>query len=99
MLTEMQNSNIMPNIYPKLQIESKFNKLLGEVETVDRLLETVDRLQNIPTDIPEIEGRSPPLSKDELLYIMDNISDLMNGNYYSSKPNEKIDDFLKKLLE
>ena len=38
-----------------------------------------------------------PISHDELMYVLDSLEDLRTGNYYSSKPEDTIDDFLKEL--
>lgn len=51
----------------------------------------------IPPVVGEKKEISPPITKDEWLYISDSIDDLKSGAYTSSRPSQKIDDFLEEL--
>ena len=41
--------------------------------------------------------KSPPISKNELLYILDSLNDLDNGNYYFSRFGQTVEEFIKEL--
>ena len=51
----------------------------------------------IPKFIAGQEEESPQITQAEWLYILDSINDFVNGEYYSSKPNETIEEFIEEL--
>lgn len=92
MVIEIPHNDFIYNMSSGLAI-MKLNTDLIHPKT-----ETVDRLINVPTNATGIiVDKSPPISRGELLYILDSLNDLDNGNYYSSKPNQTVEEFIEEL--
>ena len=91
MVIEIPNSDLIYN-RPSGLIITRFN-----TDLMQHKIETVDRLINIPVNANIIEDKSPPISKDELLYISDSLNDLDNGNYYFSRFGQTVEEFIKEL--
>lgn len=60
--------------------------------------ERVNRLIDVPTTAAGIiVDKSPPISRDELLYLLDSFNDLDNGNYFSSRLDQSVEEFIEEL--
>lgn len=67
------------------------------VDSIISKSDKVNRLMDVPTNASINDEKSPPISRDELLYMLDSLKDLENGDYYSSTTDQTVEDFIAEL--
>lgn len=91
MVIEIPHNDFIYNISPGLAI------MRPNTDLIHFKTEKINRLISTPTNADTLADKSPPISRDELLYILDSLNDLDNGSYYSSRPNQTVEEFIDEL--